>query len=201
MKTEISSTELPSGLVTWSAYDDKIKTVVSSCAICHNHKLVLVDPIQAGEDIEADLIHLGTPTTIVLTNGNHERASLYWKEKFNIPVAASVLAIKELSFKPEIILEDARRLHELKPIPLPGGGPGETALYSELTRTMVVGDALTHLEESGLQLLPDTYCQDPAQNKQSVAKLLDYTFDTMLFAHGSPLCINPLGKLKTLLSQ
>ena len=59
--------------------------------------------------------------------------------------------------------------------------------YSSNGGTMVVGDALINFEPHGFGLLPAKYCLDSKLMRRSLEKILDYAFDRMLFAHGTPI--------------
>jgi glyoxylase-like metal-dependent hydrolase (beta-lactamase superfamily II) len=65
---------------------------------------------------------------------------------------------------------------------------------------MVVGDALINFEPHGFGLLPAKYCLDPSLMRQSLRKLLDYAFDRMLFAHGTPILSGARARLERLLA-
>ena len=53
--------------------------------------------------------------------------------------------------------------------------------------TLIVGDALINFEPHGFAFLPPKYCSNPKQMRRSLRKLLDYDFERMLFAHGTPI--------------
>jgi glyoxylase-like metal-dependent hydrolase (beta-lactamase superfamily II) len=65
---------------------------------------------------------------------------------------------------------------------------------------MVLGDALINFEPRGFGLLPAKYCLNPRMMRRSLAKLLDYTFERMLFAHGTPILSGARDRLKELLA-
>jgi len=69
---------------------------------------------------------------------------------------------------------------------LPGAGAGEIALHDRSGR-MHFGDAVVNLDSTGLCLLPEKYCSDPAQLKKSVAALRGLHADVITFAHGAPM--------------
>ncbi|MEM9399227.1 MAG: hypothetical protein AAF984_03390 [Verrucomicrobiota bacterium] len=200
MSTDTNCIHLANGFISWSAYSQACKTILYSHAFAHKKQVVLIDPIELTPEIESELLKLGQPTVIMLTNANHERASLDLRSKYNIPLAASVHAVKELIRKPEVICEDVSQIHELTPISIYGAAPGETAFYHAQTRTMIVGDALINLDETGFDLLPEKYCENQIDMRKSLTKLLDYPFETLLVAHGDPLTNDAFNQLKSLLA-
>jgi hypothetical protein len=65
---------------------------------------------------------------------------------------------------------------------------------------MMLGDAVINIStERGLELLPDKYCTDAAQNRASLKQLLAYDFHTLTFAHGVPVATHAKEKLRALL--
>ena len=85
-------------------------------------------------------------------------------------------------------------------IPLTGAGEGETSYFHPESKTLVVGDALINLPPHGLTLLPDKYCTDPVQLRQSVRRLSQLPIERIFFAHGAPIVHSGPSQLSTLLS-
>ena len=89
----------------------------------------------------------------------------------------------------------------LTAVAIDGGPAGEMALHhKDNGGTMVVGDALINFEPHGFGLLPAKYCLDPKRMRQSLGKLLDYSFERMLFAHGTPILSGARARLEQLLA-
>ncbi len=84
-------------------------------------------------------------------------------------------------------------------IPLPGGGPGETAFLAP-EGYLFLGDAVINLESHGLALLPKKYCRNERENRASLQKLLDSEFSIVSFAHGTPLRRQAKERLRALLT-
>jgi len=177
---------LPS-LVEWSAHSPQAKVTLTSHAFAHEGKVILVDPIEGDSSVRKALAALGQPVLIVLTNANHKRATLRWKKELNVPVAFSAHASKEISFKPDVILETLKSFQGIQPIPLEGAAPGEHALFIPDLKLLIVGDALINLPETGLARLPDKYCADPIKLHQSLRTLNNLSFENAAFAHGTTL--------------
>ena len=64
---------------------------------------------------------------------------------------------------------------------------------------MIVGDALIHLPTQGFSILPDKYCTNAKALRRSLEGLLDWPFETMLFAHGEPMMEHARERLAALL--
>lgn len=188
-------------VATWSVYSEECKTDCFGHAVVYQGNLVLVDPIlPASLEIWNKIIALGNPNLIILNSGNYERHARKFADEYKLPLGASIEAIPELSRKPDIILDGQVKLQGLRPIACSGGGPGETALFSPHSKTLIHGDAVINLPETGLQLLPDKYCKDPQQLKRSLALLLNLNFDTLMMAHGIPITKSAKTQLKQLLT-
>ena len=188
------------GFYSWSFYNPEVKAECFSHVFIHDQSLIVIDPSQMPDKMAAELKKLGTPVVILLTNGNHSRASQQLKKQWMVPIGAAADAIEELQFVPEIIVDSLVQIHGLKPIALPGGAPGEFAFYSAKTKTMVVGDAIINTGSSGLAVLPDKYCNNPALLKRSLRKLLEFDFENLLMAHGEPLIESAHFQIETLLN-
>jgi glyoxylase-like metal-dependent hydrolase (beta-lactamase superfamily II) len=184
------------GHYTWHIFDPQVKTDLWSSIIVSKRNVLLIDPTE----IEvAEIQKLGRPLGILVTSGTHERAAHEMSEKLEIPVASSVEAGTSFDLPPHILLNPFSLFYDCLVIPLPGGGPGECAFFHNESKTMIIGDALIHLESTGFAILPEKYCQNLRELKKSLKKLLKYDFQHFMFAHGSPILHDAKEKLKDLL--
>ncbi|MDX6765543.1 MAG: hypothetical protein SFU85_02010 [Candidatus Methylacidiphilales bacterium] len=187
------------GLVEWSAHSPTARVTLTAHAFSHEGKVILVDPIEEVPGVRDAILGLGQPVLIVLTNGNHERASVAWKKSFNIPTAFSAMATRDISYKPDVVLETAPSIHGVHPLPLAGAAPGEHALHIPHLKLLILGDALINLAETGLSRLPDKYCSDPAALRLSLGPLAKLGFEHCAFAHGTTLVRDGKSRLLPLL--
>jgi glyoxylase-like metal-dependent hydrolase (beta-lactamase superfamily II) len=67
--------------------------------------------------------------------------------------------------------------------------------------TMVLGDALINFEPHGFGFLPAKYCLNARMMRRSLRKLLDYAFDRMFFAHGTPILSGARARVEQLLTS
>jgi hypothetical protein len=171
------------GAWIWRAYDPSIKAELFSTALATSDGVYLIDPIPLAPDAAGELGKLGQIAAIVVTNENHRRASDQFAGQFRVP-----------------IYERALKVEELIGIAIDGAAPGEIAILSESDRgTMVIGDALINFEPYGFALLPAKYCSNRKTMHRSLAQLLDYSFERMLFAHGTPIVSGARQRLEQLL--
>lgn len=179
----------------WSAFSPAHKVDLTSHAVRTAAGWWVFDPIPLHED-SMGLFRSDPIVAVVLTNENHERDAAAWSARFQAPIWASSLA--------HLSLGGVRRyapVHEIdgdwERIPLPGGAPGETAWFLPGRRLLVFGDALVHLPGRGLEILPDRYCQDPAQLRISLHTLPSAAH--AVFAHGTPLLEDAAERIRSLL--
>lgn len=191
--------EVHPDLYYWQVYEPAVKVDLSCCALRTAQGLVFIDPIPLAKAAMEELLSSGPPLAIVLTSGNHGRAAAEFRRRFAIPVYAHADAVGELDFPIDHLVADGDVVaNEISVLRLPGGGPGEIALHS--SRGCHVGDALIHLPPMGFALLPDKYCQDPAELRRSVEKLLRIPFEVLTFAHGLPIVSHARQRLSQLLA-
>ncbi len=175
----------------WNVYDTECKCDLSSTALVLKEGLVIFDPAPLAASALETLLAKAPLRSFVITNGNHARATLAFKEKFKkgVPIVTTAVTRRELKeFKADVILLDSELLYGLAPMVIAGGSAGETAFYHKEMGLIVVGDAVLNLSsEKGLEILPDKYTDDPSKMKESLKKLLDLDFHTMAFAHGTPI--------------
>ena len=164
------------GFSTWHAYDPSCKAELWSTLFSNARETILFDPIDWPRDNP-----LPTPPVIIVrTNTNHDRFSKEMAELVQGKIETEVAGFEKVL--------------------LPGAGERETAYFHPESKTLVVGDALINLPPHGLTLLPDKYCTDPAQLRQSVWRLSHLPIERIFFAHGAPIVHNGSSQLGPLLS-
>lgn len=190
------------GILIWHFYDPAVKADLFSTALETPSGTYLIDPIALESDVASDLAARGKVRGIIVSNENHERASREFAEKFAIPVYLHGTLSEVVALPHAVGLQDDDTVSPgLTAIAIEGGPAGEIALhYNADGGTMVVGDALINFEPYGFALLPGKYCSDFKLMRRSLSKLLDYAFERMLFAHGTPILSRAHGRLEELLA-
>lgn len=185
----------------WNAYEARVKADLSSSLIRARAGLVVLDPIDLQEQELVKIQKMGPVVAIVLTNGNHCRASARFRQRFGAPVLAHPEAVGELESPVDGTLRKENLIGgSLEFIELSGAGMGEVALYDSRGR-LHVGDALVNLESTGFISLPEKYCLDAGHLKQSLQVLGEKRIDLITFAHGLPLVSGVQVRLKQLLDS
>ncbi len=192
---------LTDSLWLWEAYDPAVKSDLFSSAALLADRLFLFDPIPLATTSQRHLISGRDVAGIVLTNSNHLRAAADFSRQHKAPIFAAEPVIREFNSVEAVALSaNARIAPEISAIPIEGAAPGEMAFHlADNGGTIVIGDALIHLDPYGFALLPPKYCSDKKEMRRSLRQLLDWTFQRLLFAHGPPLLSSARERLETLL--
>jgi glyoxylase-like metal-dependent hydrolase (beta-lactamase superfamily II) len=192
------------GTSLWHTYDSKVKADLFSTALETHSGIYIVDPIPlASEALLILQAHHPKTAGIFVTNANHARAATDFGRTLSVPLYVH----DELRESPEFLqatgVQDGEMFAPgLTAVALDGGAAGEMALHHNGNGgTMIVGDALINFEPHGFGLLPAKYCLDPKRMRQSLEKLLDYAFERILFAHGTPILSEARRRLEHLLAE
>ena len=169
------------GLFLWRAYDASIKTELFSTGLTIPFGTYLIDPIPLAR---SEAKSLTAVAGIIVTNENHERSAADFADRFHVPIYST-----------------ASRLFPagLTAIPIEGAAPGEIAIHCAAADVMIIGDALINFDPYGFTFLPAKYCTNHKLMRGSLAKLLEYPFARMLFAHGTPILPRAHERLEALL--
>lgn len=193
--------QVMAGICFWQGYDPALKVDLCSSTVQTGAGLYFIDPIPLAKEPLAELLSAATPAGIILTNGNHERAASDYRKKFNIPVFAHAEARGEFDIGVDHWVDGSAPLPDgLQAIHLPGAAKGEIAIHSGIHGgVMFVGDALINIPPHGFSFLPGKYCIDEKLMRQSLRKLLQFSFEAMTFAHGLPIVSGAKKRLEQLL--
>ena len=173
------------GIWLWRLYDPAVKADLFSTAIKTDGGIYLIDPVPLTAGAISELSEQGTIAGIVVTNENHERAAGDFARQFQVEL------YDRGSVGPG-----------LTAISIEGAPAGEIALYSDADGgTLIIGDALINFEPYGFALLPAKYCSNAKLMRKSLPKLLEYSFERILFAHGTPILSGARQRLEQLLEE
>lgn len=182
-------------LRVWQAYDPTVKVDCTSTAVRTPEGFVLVDPIAITPQALEEMLEGEKIAGIVLTSGNHQRASREIGQESGVPIFAPAPAWGEV--EADRWMEDGELLFSrFRTVRLEGGGPGEMALHG--AGLLVVGDALVNL--SGLEILPAKYCVDARGLRKALLRLVTLDFEILCFAHGLPVVERAQERLAGLLA-
>jgi hypothetical protein len=175
------------GLCLWRVYDPTVKAELYSTAITIGQCTYLIDPVPLTPDVLAELTIRNAIAGIVVTNENHQRAAPQFADRFKVPIYSD----SSPGFP-----------SGLTAVRIEGAVAGEIAVCSDAAGAVVViGDALINFEPYGFTFLPAKYCSSVKVMRRSLRKLLDYSFERMLFAHGTPILTGARRGLEQLLEN
>jgi len=184
------------GIFLWRYHDPGIKTDLFATGLQTDSGTFLIDPVSLAPDA---MTALDRVAGIIVTNDNHLRAAAHFAGKFRVPIYAEATTASALPGATRIDF-GSPIAPGLTPIPVNGAAAGEIAIHWNADRgTMVIGDALINFEPYGFTLLPSKYCSNFKLMRASLRKLLDYSFDRMLFSHGEPILSHARDRLEALL--
>ncbi len=190
--------EISPGIFRWAAFSPFHRVELTSHAVLADGGLLVFDPIPLAAESQTRLNAFAGPRALVLTNGNHLRASPDWSGQLGAPVWSPTpeLFPADLDVGPWPLVNPPPFPGWIAH-PLPGGAPGETAFLNAAWSLAVFGDAVVNLPGRTLELLPDQYCTDPRQLRRSLKGLPP--FERALFAHGQPLHTGASDRIAALL--
>jgi hypothetical protein len=184
--------EVLPGVHHWSAIHPRIRLPVDSYFV--EPARVVLDPTVPREGLEW-FERRGTPSQVVLTNRHHLRHGERYVEAFDCPIRCCDAGLHEFAGGPKVEgfafgeeLAPGITAHELGVI-----CPDDTALHIQAgSGALAFADGLTRPRGGGLTFVPGFLLgDDPAAVRaglrESLRRLLDLDFDSLLFAHGEPL--------------
>ena len=200
MPVALEFAQLRPNLAIWQTYDKTAKADLFSSALTAQDGVFFVDPIEIADHPLDQLIGTRPIAGIIVTNGNHFRSADTYIRRFSVPLFAHRNSLPNKALSGFIEISDGSRIgNELEVIMIEGAAPGEVALYHAADNgTLIVGDALINFEPYGLALLPQKYCQNIKQMRESLRKLLRYDAERILFAHGMPILSGANARLRQL---
>jgi hypothetical protein len=195
--------QIASGIFSWQAYDKTVKADLFSTGLETPAGTWLVDPIALMPEALPSLRARRPVSGIFVTNVNHSRAAGQFSQMFAVSIFVHAGLSNGVDFPASTPVQDGEAFSEgLTAIAIDGGPAGEMALHSnEGGGTIVLGDALINFEPHGFGLLPAKYCLDAKLMRRSLRKLLDYSFERMFFAHGTPILRSGRARVEQLLGK
>jgi glyoxylase-like metal-dependent hydrolase (beta-lactamase superfamily II) len=192
--------QIADSLIFWQGYDPLVKADLCSTELRVGSEWFLIDPIPLAKGPLAELAEIAPPSAIILTNGNHERCAKIFRKKFSVPVIAHEDARGEFLIEiDEWLAGDSAVIRDkFSAVHLRGAAKGEIALHAG--RVLVVGDAIINLDQTGFAFLPDKYCENAKQLRESARRLIAFEFEIMTFAHGLPIVSGAKRRLENLLT-
>ena len=191
------------GIFLWRVYDPAVKADLFSTAIETDNGTFLVDPVSLAGDALAWLRAQGGVAGIIVTNENHIRAAASFAAQCDVPIFVHPSLVDVMTLARIQPIRDREAFAPgLTAVEIDGGPMGEITIHCDADNgTLVIGDALINFEPYGFALLPSKYCSNARVMRRSLPKLLNFNFQRMLFAHGTPILTAARERLEQLLPQ
>jgi len=190
--------EIVPDIFTWSWFSEPHGYPFNGHLVRHPAGNLCIDPVAPGDADLAEMARMGV-TSILLTNRNHSRAANVLRAR----TGAKTLihpddAVHARSQGAEIDgdLNVGEKVGPLTIVAVPGKSPGEVALHWPERSLLIVGDAVIGNPPGHCALLREKVMDDPARLRQSVRKLLDLEFNTLLVGDGASILRDAKLRLK-----
>lgn len=188
----------------WSWFSEEKQLNFNGHLLAVGEHRILVDPPPMNAGDRAITQRGGALDYIILTNRDHEREAAKFRKIFNCQVMAPELDAKEMTLPIDKTFKDGELL--------PGGiwvvqlshqkSPGESALFLQQGQgVLIVGDGIIGDPPGSLRLLPSEKYIDIVQARDSLRRLLKYTFDSLLVGDGTSLLTGAKPALEQLLAN
>ena len=194
--------EIITGILTWAWFSQPHGYNFNGYLVRHPEGNLCIDPVPPGDADLAEIVRIGV-SSVLLTNRNHSRAANLVRERtgastFIHPDDAA--HAKGQGAEIDRDLNVGETVGPLAIVAVPGKSPGEVALHWPERSLLIVGDALIGNPPGRCGLLREKVMDDPARLRQSVRKLLDLEFDTLLFGDGASILHDAKLRLKELVA-
>ncbi|WNM63214.1 hypothetical protein [Candidatus Nitrospira neomarina] len=188
----------------WSWFSEEKQLNFNGHLLAVGEHRILVDPPPMNASDMAITQRGGNLDYIILTNRDHEREAANFRKIFTCQVMAPELDAKEMTLPVDKTFKDGELL--------PGGiwvvqlshqkSPGESALFLQQGQgVLIVGDGVIGDPPGSLRLLPPEKYVDIVQARDSLRRLLKYTFDSLLVGDGTSLLTGAKPALEQLLKN
>ena len=184
--------EILKNVYTWSVFSPEKGFNFNGWFILKQNPLfgnVVIDPPQPSDDDLTQMGSLGGVREIIITNRDHVRWSNELKNKFDATIRMPYVDASSVEIKFDSTYEDGDALAGfLQAVHVPNNkSPGETALYWQHRKILILGDALIGEPPGNVSLLPREKYVDITLARKGISVLVDLDFDALLLSDGQPI--------------
>jgi glyoxylase-like metal-dependent hydrolase (beta-lactamase superfamily II) len=194
--------EIVPDILTWAWFSEPHGYNFNGYLVRHPTGNLCIDPVPSGGADLAEIVRMGV-TSILLTNRNHSRAANVVRERTGAKTLIhpdDAAHARKQGAEIDGDLNVGEKVGPLIIVAVPGKSPGEVALHWPERSLLIVGDAVIGNPPGHCALLREKVMDDPAGLRQSVRKLLDLEFDTLLFGDGASILHDAKLRLKELVA-
>jgi glyoxylase-like metal-dependent hydrolase (beta-lactamase superfamily II) len=194
--------EIVSGVFTWPWFSQPHGYNFNGHLIRLPEGNLCIDPVEPDAATLEAIAKLGL-ARILVTNRNHSRAANRIRELTGArtaihPLDAPHARSQGLAIDEDLAADEA--VGPLRTVAAPGKSPGEVALHWPARRILIVGDAVIGNPPGRCGLLREQVMDDPPRLRESVRRLLDCDFDTLLVGDGEPILTGAHARLAELVA-
>lgn len=180
--------EVVPDVVRWSVWNEPRKLWFNGHLLRIGGVVVAVDPVPMTDEVVGAIEAFGRPQLCVITNKDHERAGAEVKERFGARVLVPRLDAGAMTLVGDAMDDGDAILEGLTAVVVGDGkSAGETALYWEARRMLVLGDAAVGRPAGALSMLPADKFADVAAARAGVAQLARLDVEVILVGDGEDL--------------
>ena len=184
--------EILKNVYTWSIFSPEKGFNFNGWFILKQNPLfgnVVIDPPQPSDDDLAQMRSLGGVREIIITNRDHIRWSNELKNKFDASIRMPSADASLVEIEVDSTFDDGDALAGfLKAVHVPNNkSPGETALYWQARKILILGDALIGEPPGDVSLLPREKYVDVTLTQKGISVLVDLDFDALLLSDGQSI--------------
>jgi glyoxylase-like metal-dependent hydrolase (beta-lactamase superfamily II) len=150
---------------------------------------ICIDPVEPDAATLNEIERAGA-SQILITNRNHLRAANVVRARTNArtlihPDDAAYARAQGAELDGDLAVGE--RVGPLVVIGVPGKSPGEVAFHWPERHLLIVGDAVIGNPPGRCSLLSEKVMDSPSQLRDSLRRLLDLDFETLLVGDGEPI--------------
>jgi glyoxylase-like metal-dependent hydrolase (beta-lactamase superfamily II) len=194
--------EAVTGISTWPWFSKRHNYNFNGYLVHDPGGNLCVDPVEPDTSTLEEIARAGV-ARIIITNRNHVRAANMVRTRTG---ARSAIHSDDAAYanaqgaELDDRLDHGTRVGPFTIVGVPGKSPGEVALHWPDRRLLIVGDALIGNPPGRCGLLPEKVMDDPTRLRDSVRRLLDLDFDTLLLGDGDSVLTGAKDRLRELVA-
>ena len=195
--------EILPGILTWPWFSARHGYDFNGWLVRHPDGNLCIDPAEMPDDVLEELAREGI-ARVLLTNRNHFRSSMRVKQRTGARIAihpADAAFAQEKGTAIDDELHSGDRIGPLVVVDAGGKSPGEVALHWPERRILFVGDACVGKPPGECALLPDAVIDDKRSLIQSLRRLAQLDFDSLLVGDGAPILEGGRAALERLVTR
>ena len=196
--------EIYPDIYMWSWLSRKHGYNFNGYALKRGDGVILIDPALVAEEELSEILGLGTPKYIILTNKDHERMAYELRDSYGAKIYINEMDSSFLKSAADETFRNRDTLPgDLKVVNIPDNkSPGESALLlSKGKGVLFIGDAIIGWPKGEFSMLPEDKYKDSRKARESIRILLGFDFYTVLVGDGESVLEGGKGAVERFLNR